>query len=163
MIFRPVNKNDISECSHIWEEIFHDSTDFVKWFFTERFAPDYGVCCIDEGKIISVIHGYPMPVKYLGKKRNGIMMSGVATLPEYRGRGLMHKLMDYFKSNALEKGIEVIVYKAADPKIYYSCDQYPCTERGFFTYINSYSPNVKLSSVFNCEKALKCYKKFSEN
>ncbi len=163
MIFRTVQKEDIDQCIKIWMDIFGDSPEFTTWFFNNRFAPDYGVCCEDKGSIVSVIHAYPMPVKYLGQKRNGAIMGGVSTLPSYRGQGLMHKLMKYLKKNLLLKGIEVFVYKAADPKIYYSCDQFPCTQRGHFTYINKFDSDVVLSTDFNCQKALKCYSKFAEN
>ena len=134
MTFRVLQKKDIPACKEIWAEIFDDTPEFIDWFFANRFIAELGVCCEDNGKIISVIHGYPMPVKYFDKARKGAMMSGVATLPSHRGQGLMHKLIKMFTENLLSLGFDLIVYKAADPKIYYSCDHYPCTMRGHFTY-----------------------------
>jgi hypothetical protein len=104
-----------------------------------------------------------MPVKCFGKICNGVMMSGVATIPSYRSRGIMHSLMDFFKNTMAESGAEVIVYKAANPEIYYSYDQYPCTMKADFLYHNTYFPDKEITNKFNLKNALDIYNSFSEN
>ena len=162
MTLRTIQEKDIEQCIRIWIDIFGDSPVYTSWFFHNRFAADYGVCCEDNGKIVSVIHAYPMPVKYLGVARKGAIVGGISTLPEYRGRGLMHRLMDFLKENLLSKGVEVFTYTAVNPEVYYSCDHYPCTERGYFTYINKFDAGVRLTTEFNCQKALDCYCEFAK-
>ncbi|MBE7056573.1 MAG: GNAT family N-acetyltransferase [Ruminococcaceae bacterium] len=162
MILRILQEKDIPQCKEIWSEIFKDSAEFIDWFFSNRFSAELGVCSEDNGKIVSVIHGYPMPIKYFNSTRKGAMMSGVATLPSYRGQGLMHKLIKLFTENLQKKGFELIIYKAANPEIYYSCDHYPCTMQGHFTYSNNYNSEIKLTDKFNPEQTLRIYTDFTE-
>lgn len=134
MKIRTLKSSDACTAAKIWKDTFADSDGFVKWFFTNRFYPEYSSCVEDHGQIVSVIHGMPLPLRFQNRLYAGAILSGVATLPSYRGRGLMKKLMAYEVQLLKERGVQLITHKPVNPAIYYSCDQFLCTTAGDFIY-----------------------------
>ena len=160
MEIRTLRQEDVHEVANIWKNIFEESDCFVKWLFTHRFYPAYSSCVEERGHIISVIHGMPLPLRFQGKIFQGAMICGVATLPAYRGHGLMKKLMTYEMALLREHGIQLVTQTPVDPAIYYSCDQYPCTKTAHFVYEKRGNPVPALRD-FDLDVALATYRHFA--
>lgn len=84
---------DREEAAALWREIFGDSEAFTEWFFQERFCPEYSCAAYHDGHIVAMTLGRPTEILVEGKAHKALLISGVSTLPAYRGRGLMHALV----------------------------------------------------------------------
>ena len=90
---RPLTAEDKQQAKEIWELRFHDSLSFIDWFFSERYAPETSFCAEEDGRIISIAHGSIMQLRVRGVVFPAMMISGVATLPGYEGRGIMKQVL----------------------------------------------------------------------
>lgn len=161
MEIRTLRASDACQAAKIWQDIFGDSDSFVKWLFANRFYPKYSVCAEDQGQLVSMIHAMPVPLRFTNKLYGGAILSGIATLPVYRGQGLMKKLMDYEMRHLKELGIQLITQTPVNPAVYHSCDQFPCTQTGHFTYQKTKSSTPPKLSKFDLDLALTAYQYFA--
>lgn len=95
---KSVRKAD--ELKNIWLACFEEDARATDLFFERaiKFSEVYCAKCDD--KIVSAL--YLINAKLNGRKAHYIF--GVATLPEYRGRGIMGNLMEYALNDAKQNG-----------------------------------------------------------
>ena len=90
----------IEDLKHLWELVFGDARTVPDAFFENAFFPDGCFYESADGKAVSAL--YLLPVT-LGSKK-GFYLYAAATLPAYRGQGIMSKLikeaLQYAKSTA---------------------------------------------------------------
>ncbi|MDO4572602.1 MAG: GNAT family N-acetyltransferase, partial [Clostridia bacterium] len=125
---RPCTALDRSELASLWSLRFGDSEGFVEWFFRYRFRPESSVCLEESGRIVSVIHGWPMRLRLRGHVLPAMMLCGVATLPGFEGRGHMHAAMRAMLRLARAQGIPLVFHKPNRLSVYASLSQLPCTD-----------------------------------
>lgn len=160
MEIRTLRKSDACTAAKIWQDIFEESDSFVQWLFTSRFYPEYSACAEDQGQIVSVIHGMPLPLRFQDRIYTGAMLCGVATLPSHRGLGLMKQLMAYEIQLLKERGVQLLTHTPVDPAIYYSCDQFPCARTGEFIYERKGGCTPGLQE-FDPDRAFAAYQHFA--
>ncbi len=85
--------------------------DFLKeqpkmWVREEEYMKKH-IGVFEDGKLVSVIGIYPLPVKILGKKFLFATTGNLATLPEYEGRGYFRKLFDAAMEELDNLGVDV--------------------------------------------------------
>lgn len=96
---------DKGQAQLLWHIAFpEDSERFVRWFFDKRFLPGWSAGTFCGDTLISVIHGTPMMLRGQAKSFPALMTSGVATLPGYEGRGIMHDTMLFLREKAAKQG-----------------------------------------------------------
>ena len=81
------------EVRELWRRVFEDPERFIDLYFTEVYKDEYNYFCHLDGKVVSALQMLPFTVKYHGLKAESVYVSGVATLPEYRGRGIAGTLL----------------------------------------------------------------------
>ena len=81
-------------------------------FFTERFLPEYCAVCEEDGRIVCALHSLPLHMRVRGAILPCAEISGVATLPEYRGRGLMRQTMVFYMEYLRGLGVPLVSYRA---------------------------------------------------
>ena len=111
---------DIPVFKNIWKEIFGDSDTFLNHFFSTNFHPEMSFCAEIDGVTACVMHCRPIKIKAGKNHLSAVMVSGVATLPEYRKKGLMHKLFKYAISELAKQGHYLCYYYPANPAFYTS-------------------------------------------
>lgn len=127
MILRTLTIADIPQLKKIWKDTFHDTDAFLDWYFDTRFFPDYSACAEDNGKIVSVCHILPARQYLRGKVLPCGLLNGVATLPEYRGKGLMKQLIRFLYPLLSGQGIYLMPNTPAAFAIYEPCGHYPAS------------------------------------
>ena len=100
MTIRLLTRSDLSQTRALWETAFDDPPAFVDWFFENRYLPAWSVGVFDGNKLISAIHGTPMDLSLGDGSFTALMTSGVATIPEERGRGHMYDAMRFLQGEA---------------------------------------------------------------
>lgn len=82
----------IREC---WRKGFTlEDPRYIDFFFRSIFQPQYGYAETENGKVAASICRIPHAMMFNGRVLSVSMLVGMATLPEYRGQGRMHELMD---------------------------------------------------------------------
>lgn len=131
--FRLLQDRDKEQASALWQECFGDSDGFCRWFMSEQWNGEYSVAAVEEGKLVSMIHGRPYTLRIRGRAIPAVIMCGVATAPAYRHRGLMRRCMELFERNARDKGAFVLFQSPVDFRIYEWCMQYPSSASAIIT------------------------------
>ncbi|MCL2446113.1 MAG: GNAT family N-acetyltransferase [Oscillospiraceae bacterium] len=85
--------DDYPQVLHIWQTCFGDSEDYVRFFWQHAFPHCRGIGCHVDDRLVSMLFMLPgtlmpnhVPVHYI---------YAVATLPEYRNRGLAQQLLQH--------------------------------------------------------------------
>lgn len=107
----------------LWKDTFHDSDEYVSLIFENYFNPEYVECAIDGDRLVAAMIGIPYKFKYHGRcddnnekssdekiinddELRGLYLCGLATNPNYRGRGLMSKMIERINRRAADKGFD---------------------------------------------------------
>ena len=108
MNVRLLTPEDTHQAKSLWQMAFDDPPAFVDWFFAHRYLPQWSAGVFDGEKLISAIHGMPMQLTGTDGYFSALMTSGVATLPQERGKGYMYAAMRYLQAYAQEQGIRAL-------------------------------------------------------
>lgn len=130
---RPLTAEDKQQAKEIWELRFHDSLSFIDWFFSERYAPETSFCAEEDGRIISIAHGSVMQLRIRDSVFPAMMVSGVATLPGFEGRGLMKQVLFALFSECRKRNIPLAFHKPSHFSIYRAVGEFPCYDALFHT------------------------------
>ncbi len=90
----------------LWNEVFGDEEEYIKLFFKEAYYDGECFAETDGDEVVSAFYLLKCSIKCRGKIYRGRYLYAAATLPRYRGRGLMGKLIkeaqDYIKTEGLD-------------------------------------------------------------
>lgn len=154
---RPLTAEDKQQAREIWELRFHDSLSFIDWFFSERYAPETSFCAEEDGRIISIAHGSEMQLRVRGIVFPAMMISGVATLPGYEGRGIMKQVLFALFSECRQRSIPIAFHKPSHFSIYRAVCEFPCYDALFHTREIEPSSPVIWDSLPNTIELLRVY------
>lgn len=104
MIFRRLEAEDRMQAEDLWIRVFEDSPAFTSYYFEERFRPEHSYAAFDGDRMAAMVQGRPTHIFAEGRWIPAMLTAGVSTLPEYRGRGLMHRLMSLLIDHAKHDG-----------------------------------------------------------
>lgn len=113
----PANiKKDMME---LWKATFHDSSRYIKLVFDTYFSLDNTFTVYDGKKLIAALLGIEYSFEAIDKYNRldtfkGMYLCGLATLPEYRRRGIMTKLMNEAENSAKARGFDITFLIPAD-------------------------------------------------
>jgi|AGTN01.2.fsa_nt_gi Predicted acetyltransferase involved in intracellular survival and related acetyltransferases len=92
--------NLISQLKSLHKDVFKDGDFYADFFFEKRFSPEaFGYIPDESGKPVSALYARPFDFDILGKRITAPFLTGIATLPAYRGRHYASRLV----REALEK------------------------------------------------------------
>ena len=92
-MIRTAQIEDVEELKTIWSQIFGDEDELIENFFA-LFDEVDSLVYEEDGRIVSML--------YMINTDTSGYLYGLATLPEYRGRGYMRKLLEYALNEAYE-------------------------------------------------------------
>ena len=91
---------------NLWHKVFDDEREYIELFFKEAYFDSECFAEIIDGEVISALYLLKCIIKCDGKIYQGRYLYAAATLPVYRGKGLMSKLIreaqDYVKGENLD-------------------------------------------------------------
>lgn len=90
-------KGDLSYCeglTELWHNVFGDDYDYIDYFFEKAYPYCDTFITLSDGKPASAFYLLPCYIDYEGKRYKGKYLYAAATLPEYRGKGLMAELIN---------------------------------------------------------------------
>lgn len=120
MTLRRMTPQDRAQAAKLWLDIFGDSEAFTNWYFAERFSPDESFAAFDGDRLIAMTLGRETKILVEGQAHRALLISGVSTMPEYRGRGLMHRLVSMQCGDAEAKGYSCCYLHPVEESLYRS-------------------------------------------
>lgn len=108
------------ELREIWKTCFPETDPrYTDFYFRNKYKPENCYVYMDGDKPVSVLMRNPHPVMFNDRVLQTSMILGVATLPEYRNKGYMHKLMKTVL-DACEHTELITLIQSSTPKMYES-------------------------------------------
>ena len=112
------NPSDESELRLLWKEVFNDTDEFIDSFFSRRYSVDSALIYREGGRIASMIF-FPRYDFRIEREHYGLgYICGAATLPQYRGRGLMGQLIEASHEAMRERGDRFAALIPASDSLY---------------------------------------------
>lgn len=102
---RLANVQDIHQVRDLWNYCFDDTPEFVDFYFQTCYQSENTLVAEDEGKIMSSLQLLPYRMFLREREIPVSYIVGVATWPEYRGRGLVRELLEFADTILHERGI----------------------------------------------------------
>lgn len=88
----------------LWKDTFHDSDQYISLIFDSYFDPDLVAYHESDGRVVAALLGVPYQFGNAENQVRGLYLCGLATHPDFRGRGLMTKLLDEINDKARQRG-----------------------------------------------------------
>lgn len=77
----------------LWQLCFHDDERFVNLLFDNLYRDENTICFEKGGKVTTALQMLPYRISFGETSLDVSYISGAATRPEYRNRGLMGRLL----------------------------------------------------------------------
>ena len=81
------------EVYNLWKICFNDPEEFTALYFDKVYRDENTRVIRENGKIISALQMLPYPMTWHGTEVATYYISGASTFPEYRGKGVMTRLL----------------------------------------------------------------------
>ena len=120
MTVRQLTIEDRMQAEATWREIFEDSMEFTGYYFQLRFHPEHSFGAFDGDRLIAMTLGRPTMIRVNGRNLAALLLAGVSTRPEYRGNGLMHRLVSLQIAHAKDKGFSCCFLHPVSESLYTS-------------------------------------------
>lgn len=124
---------DKKELSELWFTCFGDDEAFRGWFFANRFWPEYCLAARQQGQIIGAVYGLPTRLWVRQTVVPAVIIGGVSTHPDHRGKGVMRRLFTDFMGEMHRRRVPLTFLHPVREDLYFSLEHYTCSNRGFLT------------------------------
>lgn len=114
------------EVRNLWKLCFDDSDAFVDLYFSLRYSEEVNRVVREDGKVVSALQALPYPLTFCDEVVPMAYVSGACTHPDYRGRGLMRRLLQLTHRRMFADGIgwASLIPAGDDLRIYYARSGY---------------------------------------
>jgi predicted acetyltransferase len=110
--------DDKQKIADLWQEVFHDSDDFIELFFNRVYKPENTLVIKRDNRIISALQMIPYQLKIDHKIFPSAYICGVCTHPSERGKGIMNTLMTEAMEVMRQKGYLISTLIPAEPWLF---------------------------------------------
>lgn len=111
-------EKDIPGLKEIWHISFGDSKEYIDMFMEHQFKNALTVVYEEDSKILSMFFLFRCDFSINEKTHPSFYLYAAATLPQYRGKGIMGKMLEFSKSYAAEKNFDFIILSPAEKSLY---------------------------------------------
>lgn len=160
---RVAEEKDMTFLKHAWDVCFHDPKAFIDWNFAENFSFTDTLIAESEGVPASNLQLMPHRISLRDKMYPINYVSGVATLPEFRNRGLVRELFQFAFPQMEQRGEPISLLVPFNYPFYEKFGYRQCYNK-VFRYADappegSFSPEITAELI---EKLDGVYKKAME-
>lgn len=99
-VLRPTVSADIPQLLSLWLTVFDEKPEAAELFFKRNLSDTHGYAAQQDNKIIAAL--YLIDGTLNGSRAH--YLCGVGTLPQYRRRGVMSRLMQYALNDVADRG-----------------------------------------------------------
>ena len=110
---------DIDKLKRLWKISFGDNDDYINLFFSKKFKPKFTVVFEnDEGDIVSSLFIQKYKITFYKSFLPVAYFCGIATLPEYRKKGIASQLVSFAENYCKKKKIQIFVLVPAEKSLF---------------------------------------------
>lgn len=109
IIFKTANQRMISELISAMCLCFNEPEETVKFFFENKFKPKNCFICTKNNNLVAMLHVLPQKLVLSESFYTVSYIYGACTLPEYRKKGYMSKLLKYTEAILKLRGFDFSV------------------------------------------------------
>lgn len=110
-MIRFATNQDYEQLKDIWRVCFGDDEAYINLFFQTRYQPNQTLIYQTDGQVVAMLHLLPMALQIKEQRYTGKYIYAVATLEEYRGKGISTRLLsfadDYLQKNQIDCAVLV--------------------------------------------------------
>lgn len=117
-MIRFADEKDIPGLREIWHISFGDSKEYIDMFMEHQFKGARTVVYEEDSKILSMFFLFRCDFSINEKTHPSFYLYAAATLPQYRGKGIMGKMLEFSKLYAAEKNFDFIILSPAEKSLY---------------------------------------------
>ena len=117
-MIRPAKAGDERGLRRIWAECFGDPEAYVDFFFQNAFEPEKTLVCEEGGAPCAMLFLLDCSVWIGGREVPAAYLYAAATLPAYRSRGIMGRMIGYAADYVRSCGYGGIVLVPAEPGLF---------------------------------------------
>lgn len=118
LLIRPIEPGEYETARALWDAVFPaDANGYSAYYFAERTRAEYVLAAFEGERMVGGLHALPYPLRFGGRVVPLAMIAGVATLAEYRRRGIAAALIDAAHERLRAKGVAAALLKP-DAHIY---------------------------------------------
>lgn len=110
--------NRKEEIRELWRTCFHDTEEFIAFYFEHIFKEEQAVTLESEGRIVSFLQIIPYSLLWRGKEWTTGYISGACTLPAERGKGRMRELLQKAFREMRKKRYDLTALIPAEPWLF---------------------------------------------
>ena len=103
---------------NLWHKVFGDEREYIELFFGDAYFDSECFAEIVDGEAVSALYLLRCIIKCDGKIYHGRYLYAAATLPEYRGKGLMSKLIKEAQDYSQGENLDFIALVPANDGLY---------------------------------------------
>lgn len=118
MSIRYAISTDRFSLKQIWSVCFGDEDDYVEHFLRERWDENNCLVAEEDGRVVSMLFLLPAEIIVAGERNPVWYVYACATLPEYRGRGLMQQLLSTAFEAAILQSVFALVLVPASESLF---------------------------------------------
>ncbi|MDR2824700.1 MAG: GNAT family N-acetyltransferase [Prevotellaceae bacterium] len=111
-------RQDENELKAIWKIVFKDTDFFTNLYFLHYFEPYNTLVFRDRNRIVAMLFMRPYDFRFCGTIVQCYYLSGLATLPEYRRKGIMYQLINFSYKVMKERKIPLAILIPVNQKMY---------------------------------------------
>ncbi|NDV45439.1 GNAT family N-acetyltransferase [Paludibacter sp. 221] len=117
-MIRFADKTTEPEIRRMWEACFDDSPAFVDFYFSEKYRNENTLLYSEGGAAVASLQMIPYQFSFYGEEVSSLYISGACTLPEWRNRGYMGKLLSEAFGAMRKKHIPLSILIPAEDWLY---------------------------------------------
>lgn len=115
---RRAQKDDRNAIFNIWRVCFGDTEDYINFFLNNAYEPSSCLVWEEDGSPVAMLHMFYADYKTKSGSFPVQYIYAAATLPEYRRRGIMGRLVESAVNFGAEKGCLFTFLLPANDKLY---------------------------------------------
>jgi len=104
MSIRFATPADTEAVKSIWHKCFGDGEPFLSWNFSRNYDPNDTLVWVEGGEVVATLQMQTKNISFGGNVIPGNYIFGIATLPEFRNRGIARELLIQAFREARERG-----------------------------------------------------------
>ena len=123
-MIRFADSKDKPAIRQMWKLCFDDSEEFMDLYFREKYKSENTLVYSCDEKIVSSLQMLPYTITFYGKKIPFYYLSGLCTLPEYRSKGFMKRLIEAAHHEMKKRKIPLAVLIPAEKELFHFYEQF---------------------------------------